>query len=249
MLERGSVAVVTGAAGGIGLAITEAIAAEGVAVACLERPGADVSSFIQVCEKHGVAWTVETVDVANQADVARAVEAAERLGSIRYAVNCAGTNHGGRSESLSADQWQELIDVDLSGVFFSCQAEFAAMERSGGGSIVNIASMSGSIINRNCEPSAGYFAAKAGVAHLSRGLGVEWVTRGVRVNSLSPGYTMTAMTAKNPPDVNAAFCADIPMGRMAETREIAGPTLFLLSDLAAYVVAFDLVVDGGYTAW
>ena len=118
----------------------------------------------------------------------------------------------------------------------------------GGGSIVNIASMSGSIINRGV-PHAGYCAAKAAVVHLSKALGVEWAGHGVRVNSLSPGYTLTELTRHNPPELNAAFSEQTPLGRMAEVNEIAGPAIFLLSAAASYVTATDLLVDGGFCAW
>jgi NAD(P)-dependent dehydrogenase (short-subunit alcohol dehydrogenase family) len=239
--------VVTGGAGGIGLAVCEALAEDGVSIACLEHPSADRAAVSEVCERYGVPHLIVAVDVTDQAAVAIAVNHAQSLGTIRYAVNCAGIHDSAPSETMSAVQWRRMIDVDLSGVFYSCQAEYAAMAEAGG-AIVNIASMSGSIINRG-DPSPGYMAAKAGVVHLSRSLGVEWATRNIRVNSLSPGYTRTAMTAKNPADVNAAFCADIPMQRMAEPGEIAAPVLFLLSDAASYITAFDLLVDGGYTAW
>jgi NAD(P)-dependent dehydrogenase (short-subunit alcohol dehydrogenase family) len=248
VLTAGSVAVVTGGAGGIGLAVCEALAEGGVAIACLEHPAADRVAFHEVCQRHGVPHLMVPVDVTDQVAVAVAVSKARSLGTIRYAVNCAGIHDAAPSEMMSAAQWRHLIDVDLSGVFYSCQAEYGAMTEAGG-AIVNIASMSGSIINRGGDPSSSYMAAKAGVAHLSRSLGVEWATRSIRVNSLSPGYTRTAMTAKNPAELNAAFCVDIPMQRMAEPSEIAAPVLFLLSDAASYITAFDLRVDGGYTAW
>lgn len=240
-------AVVTGGAGGIGLAICEALAASGVAIACLQHPDADTTAFRSVCERQNIDHLTLPADVTDQAALAVAVERARELGVVRYAVNCAGIHNSAPSESMGAGQWRQMIDVDLSGVFFACQAEYAAMA-DGGGSIVNIASMSGSIINRGA-PASAYMAAKAAVVHVSRSLGVEWARRGIRVNSLSPGYTRTAMTAKNSEQVNAAFAADVPMGRMAEPAEIAGPVLFLLSAAAAYITAFDLLVDGGYTAW
>lgn len=248
VLDPGSVAVVTGGAGGIGLAVCAALIRAGVRVACLEHPAVDPAGFNALTEPCDVAATVVPVDVTDQAGVGDAIRRAGELGPIRYAVNCAGIHDAAPSESMPARQWRRLIDINLSGVFYSCQAEYAAMAAAGG-SIVNIASMSGTIINRGGEPSSSYMAAKAGVVHLSRSLGVEWATRAVRVNSISPGYTATAMTTKNSPRLNAAFCSDVPMQRMAETREIAEPVLFLLSDAASYITAFDLRVDGGYTAW
>jgi NAD(P)-dependent dehydrogenase (short-subunit alcohol dehydrogenase family) len=130
---------------------------------------------------------------------------------------------------------------------YACQAEYALM-RAAGGSIVNIASMSGSIINRGA-PHASYSAAKAAVIHLSKALAVEWAGDGIRVNSVSPGYTLTEMTMHNPPGLNATFAQQTPLGRLATVGEIAGPVLFLLSSAASFITGTDLLVDGGFCAW
>jgi NAD(P)-dependent dehydrogenase (short-subunit alcohol dehydrogenase family) len=150
---------------------------------------------------------------------------------------------------MALDVWQRLIDVNLTGVFVSCQAEGAAMLASGGGSIVNIGSISAVIANRGLN-QVHYNAAKAGVAHLSVTLALEWAGRGVRVNTVSPGYTATPM-AKHP-DVwehVQAYARDIPLGRLAETHELVGPVVFLLSDAASYCTGANLIVDGGAVRW
>lgn len=246
-LVAGRVAVITGGARGIGLAVVEAIAARGVAVLCLDAPDADFGAFSQACHAAGVASGSVGVDVRDQAAVRAAAARARELGLVSYAVNCAGVDGLVASSSMPADEWRRVVDVDLDGVMFACQAEHAVMAERGG-SIVNIASMSGHIVNRGVTHAA-YSAAKAGVIHLSRALAVEWAANGIRVNSVSPGYTLTAMTRGNPPEVNAGFAAQTPLGRLGEVEEVAEPVVFLLGAQSSFVTGTDLLVDGGFCAW
>jgi len=142
-----------------------------------------------------------------------------------------------------------MIDVDLTGVFLSCQAEARAMLPQGRGSIINIASMSGVIVNRGLL-QAHYNSAKAGVIHLTKSLAMEWAARGVRVNAISPGYTLTPMNRR--PEVAeqlAAFAADTPIGRIASVEEMVGPAVFLAGDAASFITGANLLVDGGFTCW
>jgi NAD(P)-dependent dehydrogenase (short-subunit alcohol dehydrogenase family) len=246
-LEQGAVAVVTGGARGIGLAVAKALLTEGVRVACLDRPGADTEALQAAASRQGVDVLTLEADVRDQAEVRDAVDSARELGPVRYAVNCAGVDGLRPSDQVTTEDWRRVVGVDLDGVFFSCQAEHEAM-REDGGAIVNIASISGHVVNRGVDHVA-YGAAKAGVIHLTKGLAVEWAAEGVRVNSVSPGYVRTEMTAHNPPATLAAFAEQTPMGRLAEVHEIAAPVLFLLGPGADFVTATDLRVDGGFTAW
>ena len=248
MLEQGTVAVVTGGARGIGLAVAQALLDSGVTVACLDRPGADFSAVEASAARYGVECVILQADVRDQAAVRQAVLTATDAGPVRYGVNCAGIDGLEPSHQVTSEAWKRVVDVDLDGVFYACQAEHEAM-RGEGGAIVNIASMSGHIVNRGVDPHVAYGAAKAGVIHLSKGLGVEWASEGVRVNSVSPGYVRTELTAHNAPEVNATFARQTPMGRMAQVQEIADPVLFLLGAGAAFITATDLRVDGGFTAW
>lgn len=164
-------------------------------------------------------------------------------------MNSAGIANAAPAEEMPLAQWQRVVDVDLTGVFLSCQAEGRAMLAHGGGSIVNIASMSGSIVNRGLR-QAHYNAAKAGVVHLTKSLAMEWADRGIRVNAISPGYTATPMnTRPEVADQLRTFEAETPVGRMASVAEIVGPAIFLLGDAAGFCTGVDLLVDGGFTCW
>jgi NAD(P)-dependent dehydrogenase (short-subunit alcohol dehydrogenase family) len=137
----------------------------------------------------------------------------------------------------------------LNGVFLCCQAEGRALLRNGGGAVVNIASMSGVIVNRDLL-QVHYNASKAAVIHLSKSLAMEWAGRGIRVNSISPGYTATPMNTR--PEVAEQvkrFEADTPLGRMASPTELVGPAVFLLSEAASFCTGVDLIVDGGFVCW
>ena len=164
-------------------------------------------------------------------------------------MNCAGIANAAPAEDMPLTQWQAVIDINITGVFLSCQAEARVMLDRGRGAIVNIASMSGSIVNRGLL-QAHYNTSKAAVAHLTKSLAMEWADRGIRVNAISPGYTATPMTTR--PEVAeqmAQFEADTPLGRMATVAELVGPAVFLLSDAATFCTGVDLLVDGGFTCW
>ena len=247
-MQRGATAIVTGAVGGIGLAIVRALAAEGINVACWDRHGSDFSAAVAVSEDAGVLCLPVEVDVANRDSVMAAAHASAAFGAVKYAVNCAGIDHLEPSVEMSEESWRKVIDVNLTGVYFSCLGEYSLMKDEGG-SIVNIASISGVIYNRGADPHLGYSSSKAAVIHLSKTLAVEWAPQAIRVNAVSPGYTRTAMTAHNPQERNRYFAEQTPMGRMAEVEEVADPVVFLLGSGASFVNGINLVVDGALSAW
>jgi NAD(P)-dependent dehydrogenase (short-subunit alcohol dehydrogenase family) len=246
----GRTALVTGAASGIGRAIAVGLAASGARVGCFDRPGpgvGEVCAEIQSVGQKSLPVPGDVTDPEALRDAVRQTQSA--LGPLTLAVNSAGIANAAPAEEMPADQWQRVVDVDLTGVFLSCQAEGRAMLEHRRGSIVNIASMSGTIVNRGLM-QAHYNAAKAAVIHLSRSLAMEWCTRGVRVNAISPGYTATPMNLRpEVADQVRQFESNTPMGRMASVDELVGPAVFLLSDAASFCTGVDLLVDGGFTCW
>jgi NAD(P)-dependent dehydrogenase (short-subunit alcohol dehydrogenase family) len=248
---NGQVAFVTGAGSGIGQRIAIGLAEAGADVAGFDLPGSK-----------GIARTIEAIsslerkavalegNVTQAADLARAVAQAEQaLGPLDVAVNAAGIANAAAAEDMPLDQWQRMLDINLTGIFLSCQAESRVMLPRKRGAIVNIASMSGSIVNRGIR-QIHYNTSKAGVVHLTKSLAMEWVDRGIRVNAISPGYTATPMNLR--PEVAEQvkrFEAETPMGRMASVDEMVGPAVFLASAAASFVTGVDLLVDGGFECW
>ena len=246
----GQTALVTGAASGIGRRIAVGLAEVGADVACLDLPGPGLGSVVEEIGGLGRRSVSVPADVTRPADLAQAVaETESELGPLSLAVNCAGIANAAPAEEMPLAQWQAVLDINATGVFLSCQAEARVMLNRGRGAIVNIASMSGSIVNRGLL-QAHYNTSKAAVAHLTKSLAMEWADRGIRVNAISPGYTATPMTTR--PEVAeqmAQFEADTPLGRMATVDELVGPAVFLLSDAASFCTGVDLLVDGGFTCW
>jgi NAD(P)-dependent dehydrogenase (short-subunit alcohol dehydrogenase family) len=246
----GRAALVTGAASGIGRRIAVGLAEFGADVCLVDLAGSDLDGAAHEVEKTGRRVVTISGDVTNSEDLRAAVRHAEsELGPLQLAANSAGIARSAAAEDMDLAQWQRVIDVNLTGVFLSCQAEGRAMLGHGSGAIVNIASMSGSIVNRGLLQSH-YNASKAAVMHLTKSLAMEWCRRGVRVNSISPGYTATPMNTR--PEVAEQvkqFEGDTPLGRMASVDELVGPAVFLLSDAASFCTGVDLLVDGGFVCW
>ena len=248
----GRVALVTGAGSGIGQRIAVGLAQSGADVALLDRRTDNgLAETVKMIAPTGRQSIQIQSDVTSGKALAEAVADTERhLGPLRLAVNAAGIANANPCEGMGEAQYETLMDVNMKGVWLSCQAEARAMLAHGqGGSIVNIASMSGVIVNRGLN-QVHYNASKAGVIHMSKSMAMEWVDRGIRVNSISPGYTATPMNTR-PEMVHQTkeFESQTPMQRMASVDEMVGPAIFLLSDAASYCTGVDLLVDGGFCCW
>lgn len=248
----GRVALVTGAGSGIGQCIAIGLAQCGADVALLDRRTDagldDTAEAIAVTGRRSIRIAADVTSGEALAEAVRRTEA--ELGPLRLALNAAGIANAAPCEEMGEDQYQTLMDINMKGVWLSCQAEARAMLAHGqGGSIVNIASMSGVIVNRGLT-QVHYNASKAGVIHMSKSMAMEWVDRGIRVNSISPGYTATPMNTR-PEMVHQTreFESQTPMQRMASVEEMVGPAVFLLSDAASYCTGVDLLVDGGFCCW
>lgn len=247
----GRVALVTGAGSGIGQCIALGFAQCGADVACLDRrDDGGLENTVSMIKTAGRNALALPVDVTDRKSLDEAVVQTEReLGDLSIALNAAGIANANPAEEMLEEQFQTMIDINLKGVFFSCQAEAYAMLRHGGGSIINIASMSGVISNRGLS-QCHYNASKAGVIHMGKSMAMEWVGRGVRVNSISPGYTATPMNTR--PEMihqTREFESQTPMQRMASVEEMVGPAVFLASDASSYCTGVDLLVDGGFCCW
>lgn len=246
----GRTAMVTGAGGGIGARIALGLARYGAAVGCVDRAGEGLLSCVDEVRAAGGTASAYAVDITDAAAVDSSVLAVEAdLGPLTLAVNCAGVHSTAPAEAMELATWQRLVDVNLTGVFLSCRAQGQALLRNGGGSIVNIGSISATIANRGIN-QVHYNATKAAVVQLSRALAIEWVDRGIRVNTVSPGYVRTGMARGVVTSRTAEqFIDDIPMRRLAHPDELVGPVVFFLSSASSYCTGTELLVDGGVTAW
>ncbi|WP_249019127.1 SDR family oxidoreductase [Conexibacter sp. S30A1] len=249
---EGRNALVTGAGSGIGQRLAVGLAEYGANVTILDlagqRQGSDTTA--EQVKAIGREALVVDADVTDPVSVREAIgHHVSRFGRLDIAVNCAGVNHSCSAEDLAPSDWKRVLDVNLSGVFYCCQSEASSMFSSGGGSIINVASMSATIVNRGLL-QAHYNASKAGVKHLTSTLAMEWVTRKVRVNSLSPGYIMTPMiSGPDWAEKIRGFEEQTPMHRLGTPDDLVGPVIFLASAASAYMTGTDLLVEGGFTSW
>ena len=248
----GRVALVTGAARGLGRVMASALAEAGarLVIADINGPGAqDAATALQASGHDALPLTV---DVALPAGAHRMVqETLGACGRIDILVNNAGINRGGEfpPEDLGLDIWDAVLQVNLTGVFLCAQAVGRQMIQQDGGKIINIASMSGIIVNRLTDrhPLA-YSVTKAGVIMLTKVLAVEWAKHNINVNAIAPTYFKTEILHPDP-NIQAEMVNYIPMGRLGEPAELAGTVVYLASEASNFVTGHVLLVDGGYTAW
>ncbi len=242
----GRVAAVTGANTGLGRAIAEALAAAGADIACIGRSDpADTLSAVQSLGRRG-HWV--NADLGAKPDYSAIVgEIVKKLGGLHVLVNNAGIIRRNNAIDFTEADWDAVLDVNLKAVFFLSQAAARHMIPSGGGKIINIASML-SFQGGIRVPS--YTASKSGIAGLTRLLANEWAVSGINVNAIAPGYFATNNTAALQADVkrNAEILGRIPSGRWGDPKDLGGAAVFLASSAANYVQGVILPVDGGWLA-
>lgn len=257
----GKVAFVTGAAGGLGqrIALTLAGAGATVAVADINEHGAQALAD-RITATGGIAITAK-MDVTDPGSVKCAIQhVVDNQGRINIGVNAAGVAGGQPEDTTPITIWHRVMNVDLDGVYYCCLEYAEAMKNKGGGKIINIASMSSTVVNNFPQPPVdesrllglpAYCAAKAGVVQLTRVLAAQWAKYGIRANCISPGYMRTAMTNEifNMPEVIQSIESLTPLGRVGVPEDIDGLVLYLASDASDFMTGSEILIDGGYTIW
>lgn len=241
-------AIVTGAASGIGEAIALELAASGAFVVVSDLSEDACSKLVATLLDRGGKATSFAADVSDPEAMEALVQFAEaETGALHLAVNNAGI--GGAQAPTGAyplDSWHQVINVNLNGVFYGLRAQIPAMERAGGGAIVNMASILGSVGFAN---SSAYVASKHGLLGLTKTAAMEYAQKGIRINSVGPAFINTPLLSDNlSEEMLNGLAALHPMGRIGTVQEVSALTCFLLSDRASFITGSYHLVDGGYTA-
>jgi NAD(P)-dependent dehydrogenase (short-subunit alcohol dehydrogenase family) len=244
----GKVAIVTGGGSGIGEAIVEELAANGAKVIVADRDQAGIDRVVAAVKAAGGAATGCAIDVASAEQNANMVALAEKTyGGLHLAVNNAGI--GGPAAPTGEyplDGWKTVMDINLNGVFYGLRYEIPAMLKSGGGAIVNMASILGSV---GFATAVAYTSAKHALLGMTKVAAMEYAAKGIRINAVGPGFIDTPLLAKNLDAATVKYVAGLhPIQRLGRPEEVSALTCFLLSDRASFITGSYHLVDGGYVA-
>ena len=244
----GNTALITGGASGIGLATAEAFANAGATVAIADINPDAIAKAVAQLQSARMEGVGIIMDVSNENSVVQGIaEAQKALGSLEILVNSAGTGARMEATELPLSRWQQVMDVNLTGTFLCSREAAKGMLESGGGAIVNVASIMG-LVGGGVYPNPAYQASKGGVVNLTRTLALDWAQRGIRVNAVAPAFVRTPLTKAllEEPGMEEALVARTPMGRLVEPQEVADAILFLAGAASSMITGHTLPVDGGW---
>ena len=244
---EGKVALVTGGSRGLGRAIAEALGEAGASVAVTARTLAAAEAAAEELRERGIRSYGVQLEVTDVDDVERAVaEVSSQFGRIDVLVNNAGISIGGAALDAPDSVWRDVFATNVDGLWYCSRAVGRRMKESGGGTIVNVGSMSAEIVNRP-RWQASYLASKAAVHQLTKTLAAEWAHHGIRVNAMAPGYFLTEMSPVDQPEYQEWCVEPAAMKRYGTPAELGPVAIFLASEASSFMTGSVVTVDGGYT--